>query len=351
VNLIQGSDVISASIDSGVYRFEAGGDMIIQVSFTNLKDQDVYLLKWDTPFTEHGNYLSITSKNTTARIPYHGIIAKRGDPDLESYISLKPRESRSMKVNIRKNYPIYKAGVYTMKLLFSFKDYSFLPSEIPKKRNHFTRSSPVESNTVEIEIIGSNIPAVKNETRLSNSKKRLTGRDFMTSSCSDTKINTLQTAWNTYEGMIANSVYQINLGNTQNYRTWFGTHTTTRYTRVKNVIVALRNVINYYDACIFDCSYSGCDSDVYAFVYPTDTSRRIHLCSYFWSSPAGGGYSFDTQAGTILHELSHFDAIGNPGNDDIAYGETALRNLAYSNPSGAIYNADSYEYFSENVFN
>jgi len=350
VNLIKGWDAISASIDPGNYKFAAGGDMVIQVSITNLKDETVYLLNWDTPFVEHGNYLAIVSKDTTTRLPYHGLIAKRGNAGVGSYITLKPKETRSVKVNVFKNYPLHKAGVYLVKLSFLFKDYSFNPSEIPKVKDHFKISSLVESNTVEIEIIGTYVPAARNESHLLDTKKRY-GSDFSTRYCTSTQITKIQTAWNAFERMIGNSEYYIKQGNTASYRTWFGAYTTTRYTRVKNVIMAIRNLINYYDACAFDCSLSHCEPDYYAFVYPTDTSRTVHLCQVFWSTIVGGNYRLDTQAGTIVHELSHFDAIGNPGNEDYFYGETNLRNLALSNPDNAVRNADSYEYYSESIFN
>ena len=57
--------------------------------------------------------------------------------------------------------------------------------------------------------------------------------------------------------------------------------------------------------------------------------------------------SMRAKAGTIIHELSHFDVLGNT--DDIVYGQSGAKSLAISNPSQAIKNADSHEYFSENT--
>ena len=51
--------------------------------------------------------------------------------------------------------------------------------------------------------------------------------------------------------------------------------------------------------------------------------------------------------GTIIHELSHFNVIA--GTDDFAYGHTAAKQLALSNPAQARLNADSHEYFAENT--
>ncbi|MBF0274912.1 MAG: hypothetical protein HQK84_06745, partial [Nitrospinae bacterium] len=70
----------------------------------------------------------------------------------------------------------------------------------------------------------------------------------------------------------------------------------------------------------------------------------IYLCGAGLSAPASGT---DSKPGTIIHELSHFTVIG--GTDDHAYGQSGAQSLATSNPSNAILNADSYEYFAENT--
>ncbi|KAG8682406.1 hypothetical protein FRC08_014982, partial [Ceratobasidium sp. 394] len=55
----------------------------------------------------------------------------------------------------------------------------------------------------------------------------------------------------------------------------------------------------------------------------------------------------DSKAGTIIHEQSHFTVNG--GTHDYAYGQSAAKSLAISNPARAIMNADSHEYFAENT--
>jgi peptidyl-Lys metalloendopeptidase len=52
------------------------------------------------------------------------------------------------------------------------------------------------------------------------------------------------------------------------------------------------------------------------------------------------------QAGTLVHESSHFDVIA--GTDDVVYGESACQKLAVKDPDTAITNADSHEFFAEN---
>jgi peptidyl-Lys metalloendopeptidase len=54
------------------------------------------------------------------------------------------------------------------------------------------------------------------------------------------------------------------------------------------------------------------------------------------------GSGFDSRAGTIIHENSHFD--NNGGTDDYAYGQEDAQNLAKEDPETAIQNADNVEY-------
>ena len=63
----------------------------------------------------------------------------------------------------------------------------------------------------------------------------------------------------------------------------------------------------------------------------------------FWSAPDTGT---DSKAGTLVHESSHFVADG--GTEDYSTGQYETKNLATSDPSSAIFNANSHEYFAEN---
>jgi hypothetical protein len=109
-------------------------------------------------------------------------------------------------------------------------------------------------------------------------------------------------------------------------------------------------------------------SSDFAYVYPGikergKYERTVHLGSAFWNS------TDDVErAGTLIHELSHFKTVGGtdderidfPGINPAKYGETykyggaysayggsRSARLAISNPSLAIENADSFEFFIE----
>jgi peptidyl-Lys metalloendopeptidase len=123
------------------------------------------------------------------------------------------------------------------------------------------------------------------------------------------------------------------------YTTWFGTFTSARRSTVLSHFNAING--NTFSSFTYDCSCT--DSGTYAYVYPNQFGK-IWLCGAFWNAPLAGT---DSKGGTLVHEASHFDANG--GTDDIVYGQTGCKNLANSNPSQAVINADSHEYFAENT--
>ena len=94
------------------------------------------------------------------------------------------------------------------------------------------------------------------------------------------------------------------------------------------------------DRIAFDCS---CErSGVYAYTFAS--RLEVYLCPIFWVIPVLGT---DSQAGTIVHELSHLNAVF--GTRDEAYGQRAARELAARDPAAASRNADSWEYLAENT--
>lgn len=121
------------------------------------------------------------------------------------------------------------------------------------------------------------------------------------------------------------------------YSTWFGTYNSSRFTRVTSAYSRITSELTSKTVTL-DCTS---DEDYYAYVYPNEP-YVIYLCNAFWTAPATGT---DSKAGTLVHESSHFTVNG--GTDDHAYGQTAAKQLARSNPSNAVDNADNYEYFAE----
>jgi len=296
----------------------------LSLEIKNAKAFPVAILRWDTPLDQRfgGNTFRVYFEDKL--VPYIGAVVKYAEPNVYDYVILNTNESITVPVVMHNLYDFSKIGTYKIQFQGYIADY-VLPldfAKIPRKRVNFLASSLITSNGV---MITTNTPY--------SQQKRAPYP------CSGSETAIQYDAEESLVAMIARAQTVINGGNSPSYQEWFGTFTNARWSIAEEVIRYIRtnNVINY-----------ACDdmANVYAYVYPTDTSHTIYCCSVFWISDKIGG--FDTQAGTLLHELSHFNNIGGTG--DHAYGTTACRNLAISNPNSAVNNADSYEYFGETQF-
>ncbi|KAF9542862.1 zincin [Agrocybe pediades] len=125
------------------------------------------------------------------------------------------------------------------------------------------------------------------------------------------------------------------------YITWFGSWTLRRHLLVVSHFRSIKG--NKFSDFTYDCSCS--NKDWFAYVYPNEYGI-IHLCPLFWTIHTVG---IDSQAGTLVHEASHFNRNG--GTDDFpgAYGLDGARRLARTRPDKAVMNAENHMYFAENA--
>jgi peptidyl-Lys metalloendopeptidase len=145
------------------------------------------------------------------------------------------------------------------------------------------------------------------------------------------------------------------IGPTPVYRRWFGKFSSQNGDRVrrnlKSIVTAIRK-----DEISTECVNNGiglCDQDTYAFVDP-DEHYEVKLCPNFFEmqtmkdlDDASVAEGSGTRAGTIIHEISHFTIVA--GTDDICYSREVCSEMAVSTPMDTFINADSYQYFVEDV--
>ncbi|HEX6427406.1 MAG TPA: M35 family metallo-endopeptidase [Niastella sp.] len=80
----------------------------------------------------------------------------------------------------------------------------------------------------------------------------------------------------------------------------------------------------------------------YAEVYPYDELHTIFWGDKFWSA---GGKDDDSKENVLIHEVSHFEYIGNTF--DFDYGIEQCQKMAKNNPGKALFNADTFAFFIE----
>ncbi|EFB30443.1 hypothetical protein HMPREF0971_03239 [Segatella oris F0302] len=131
---------------------------------------------------------------------------------------------------------------------------------------------------------------------------------------------------------------------------WFGdVHSKEEKQKMRDRMIKMNNLLdkmvnrngtlneNYFEFNNDDKKYN-----VFAYVYSNDANHVVTVCPETFSER--NSTTFDTPAGVIGHECSHFDDIG--GTDDFEYGLQNCLELT-NTPEKAINNADSFEYFLE----
>jgi peptidyl-Lys metalloendopeptidase len=122
----------------------------------------------------------------------------------------------------------------------------------------------------------------------------------------------------------------------RHFKEWFGTDSEWARQFMRRRMQLMRDQLLSEDFAV------GSKEDNYAHVYKV--GKTVYLDERFWTAPRMGE---DSRAGTLLHETSHFYGAG--GTDDVVYGRRGCRALARKDPSGAMRNADSHEYWLETL--
>ncbi len=135
---------------------------------------------------------------------------------------------------------------------------------------------------------------------------------------------------------------------------WFGRWDDGRAETVRQTLLSIDGALRS-DVLRMVCppmGREGCTASIFAWVMPGDLA--INLCPSFFTMPGvagvvAGGNSFETgtREGTIVHEVSHFEAVGGTG--DFCYGRTVCAGMARRDSGLAVRNVDSFQYFVEDV--
>jgi len=270
---------------------------IADVTITNPSDQPVRVLAWTLPDSDLQEPLFQLTRDGQP-VPYIGPMYKRAQPDASDYVTIAAGATVTRSVNLANFYDMRTTGNYTVEL-------------------------------------GTSMVAAHIDGRL------VLAKPVKPDSCTaaqHTIINAAIIQGQAYAANAAQYLIKTPASGTPRYTTWFGAFTGAGWTKATNDFNAIAGQLN--SQVVPDCSCK--QKNVYAYVTPTNP-YVITLCGAFWTAPATGT---DSQAGTLVHEMSHFTTTANT--NDWAYGQTACQSLAVSDPTKALDNADSHEYFAEN---
>ena len=306
--------------------FGAEDSVLVNVAISNPNKGAIRILRWYTPFDGVKEDLFAVTVNGKA-VEYTGADYKRPAPTDKDYIILKSGETLETTVDLAGFYDFSESGYY--QILYKAEGLQIFS----KETNLLIGEDSLTSKGVQAWVAG-------RETKTQNPPVESVVGSTGFTSCTSTRQTQLLTARDnayTYSTGAYNYLLAGTVGS--RYTTWFGAYTSSRYNTVRSNFSAITSAMNNAPVT-FNCA---CTDSAYAYVY-SNQPYTIYLCNAFWSAPATGT---DSKAGTLVHEMSHFSVVA--GTNDYAYGQTAAKRLAQTNPKKAIDNADSHEYFAENT--
>ena len=306
--------------------------------FTNIADEDLYLLKCNTPLEGlDSKFLTVSIEGCP--VPYEGPIFYCMPPTKDEFVPLKAGEKISASVQITDVFSIDTDGLYIVQYCNPLQYLS--ENEISVMSNGKVRKLSVQES---IYIYLENTRHLLKPTKAEKPKIDYTVHLQACDSASFSNVTKknketlaahkkLCSGIDTIKGKVANNAM---------YRTWFGAHTSSRESAVKTVFTNMKNglsgsTVTYYN------NGPKCKSTTIAYTYGSFNGSTIYLCNEYYDDPIyceSTGY--DKEA-TLLHEWTHAHSNIDDYND--TYGQAACKALASSNPDGAIDNADNYTFY------
>jgi peptidyl-Lys metalloendopeptidase len=339
-----GSNGVTVSIAPEKNSLKQDDDVVLRVTITNTSPTPQYVLKWHTPFAGIEDHIFEVTRDGV-KVPYLGRHYKRGAPTAKDYYVLKPGASHTSRVEISSVYDMTVTGDYAVKYHAASSNLFLAQADASGRvaaAGAGNDMGEIESAPVSLWIDGLHARGTKvgEPFELSKQGSNPSPMGLSFSGCTSSQASTITSAISAAKTMSNSSVNYLNAG-TQGtrYKKWFGTYSSTRYATARSHFTAIKSAFDTKNVVV-DCS---CKQSYYAYVYPTQP-YKIYVCNAFWSAPMTGT---DSKGGTLVHEMSHFNAVA--ATDDHAYGQSAAASLAISNPTRALDNADSHEYFAENT--
>lgn len=317
-----------------------GGDKV-EVTLTNTSRKNVRLPKWQLPSeVQRSNLFRITRDGQ--EVGFEGAMIKRGVPTAEDFAILRPGRSYRSVVALGSAYDLSKAGHYTVTYAAPLQYASLSGGARLQQKNGFpmvAQGAPIRMTLDQPATLpsGGRIrPVLPSNPELSD----VLGVSY--AACSATQQTAIDKAILSARTYTERAKGYLNAGTTgARYTTWFGAYVSTRYATAQQHFMAIDTAMDQTGGqVIINC---GCTQNYYAYVYKNQP-YQIYVCNAFWTAPLIGT---DSRAGTLIHEMSHFTVVADT--DDWVYGQSAASNLAATNPTNAVDNADNHEYFSENT--
>lgn len=303
-------------------------DVSVTVTVTNTQRHPVQLLKWQLPQEESEGALFRITHESGSVVRYEGARVKRTAPQAPDLVRLDPGASLKYTVELTADYDLSRNGRYAIEYAGGVAG---------------EKAWALRSETLYLWLEGRSAKATAaRQGAVAAPGAAPSGGGTAYSSCSATQQSALVAATGQAVTYASGAVsYLQNMGSsTPRYTKWFGTYSSAGAATALSHFSAVHSAFTTQNLA-YDCKCK--KQNTYAYVYASQP-YKIYLCGAFWAAPLAGT---DSRGGTLIHEMTHFTVVA--GTDDYAYGQTAAANLAATDPAKALDNADSHEYFAENM--
>ncbi|XP_011406615.2 PREDICTED: uncharacterized protein LOC105314252 [Amphimedon queenslandica] len=309
--------------------------------FTNVVDEDYYLLKRDTPLEGlRSPFVSVSHDGVS--LQYEGYLFYSMPPLKDEFILLKAGESVTATAQINNIFTFSSDGMYNIRynkpLKVLLKDKMELQSD---------SENIEEVDLMKVEVSESVDIQLENTDLLSRPVKEEVkeGDEVYSQACNnifqfvggnsnardDTRL---------VHDMLCDGLLRArnNVRRSPLYRRWFGDFNRRRANVVRSILQKSHDKIAYnrltYDFTGDECTGSN-------FAYTCFHSNVVFLCDLYIGHSAFCGSAMYNKERTLAHEWTH--AGGNTW--DHIYGSAESQQLATDEPDKAVDNADNYSFF------
>ena len=324
-NALAGDLRTTLSTDSNL---AASGTLVFTIE--NTSQYPAKVLTWYTPLEKKFNSDMFLVVGAGKPIAYTGRLVKRATPQESDFVIIEPGGSVSATITLPEGYDMTMLGQYEASYQ-GIVQYQLLGATSTTPGAAAKAQAPERSNKLILEV--TTLPKPRAATKQAAVYTTCTAEQTATLDMALTEAERL--AQEAYNALSTTSVSAR--PEAGRYQSWFGAYTSDRYQTALTTFSSISSTLTN-QTIEFDCS---CSDDYFAWVSPNQP-YTIHICNAFWQADMTGT---DSQAGTIIHELSHFTVVADT--DDHVYGQTGAYNLARTTPDYALDNADNNEYFAE----
>jgi len=327
----------------------------VKFSVENPSSKPLKILKWETPFEGLLADMFKVHNVDGDKMKYVGPDARRAPPYMatdKDFLVVKAKGSESIEVDLASMYEFTKDGDYFIRAIdpddghLHYKD---LMNTVVKVTVVNTKKQ------AEYRAQDQKNRSVNKKTRMAAAEMGLIQTGQTLKNCDAAQTAALKQwekdakAWLEKAEKCTTQTSSSNALCSANVNLWFGKAPQSEY--AFSVTKALKNMLSHFANSDFDCNGDRCGGGTFAYVYPSDDTQEIFMCPFTFT------FSVESEKRqTVIHELSHFNHIGVNehtsgivGERDLSYGEKNCQDLAKSDPTKAMNNADNMGYFVRDI--